>query len=657
MNNHNAYSSRRRAKHTFPKRPMYKEAFQIKPIPLNWFRGVGSAISVGTPALLGVLMGNPALGILASIGGFTFLYVSNETYAQRAVRLFWVALGLAVSFALGALCSYNTILTVLMFGIVGGLSTLMFTLFQITGPSGMFFVLAYAVGTSMTANLNVILHNSLILFLGGMFAWMVGMAGVIMNPHRTESKASSAVYYSLANLLSAVGTAQFTDLQHQTASLMQQADRTLMNSKWFGRKDKPYTEKLRVLNTQAREIFLSILDISLMPKHEVEEQLSSALQIIGDQLLGKENEVGFAVPTFEDELNLSLKNLYLNIKVAFEISSTNAIDYKTDPKDYKTKTGFRVLLKNVFTSGSNAPFIALRYGIILVISAAIAYGFHFDRSYWVPLSSASVMGGATYVASLHRGIQRSLGTIIGIIVGAILLWLHPQYVAVPLILASLQFVVELIYGRNYSLAVIFITPSTLLIGSTLQPELTSEYFISARIVDIIIGSAVAMVGITWLWRKTASKRLPSVFKEAVEREGELLVAILNCESIEVRKSIEEKLQNALIQLRLVYDNAFAESMRRNARTTILWPAVGDSLHLGYMLLAASRNDNNINHVSSDRIEKYQHGFAVLAESIENNKKPVMDMPALPEFPSIYEDIMQLKRSLRVLDSSLNLTRF
>ncbi|MFC7677301.1 FUSC family protein [Paenibacillus sp. GCM10028914] len=621
---------------------------------MNWFRGVGSAISVGTPALLGILMGNPALGILASIGGFTFLYVSNETYAQRAARLFWIAVGLTASFTLGAFCSYNTSLMVIMFGIVGGLSTLMFNLFRITGPGGMFFVLAYAVGTSMTSNLNEILQNAFILFLGGLFAWIVGMAGVIKNPHRTESRAISAVYHSLANLLSATGTEHYTSLQHQTASLMQQADHILINSKLFGQKDKQFTEKLRSLNAQAKDIFLSILDVSLMPKHEVEEQLCKSLQIIANQLQGKEKEVRFAVQPVDDELNNSLSNLYLNIKLAFEINSETVIHSTANPEELETKVGFRLLLKNVFKSGSNTPFIALRYGIVLIISAAIAYGFHFDRSYWVPLSSAAVMGGGTYVNNLHRGIQRSVGTIIGIIIGAFLLWLHPQSLAIPLILASLQFIVELIYGRNYSLAVIFITPSTLLIGSTLQPALTSEYFISARIVDIIIGSLVAIVGTSLLWRKTASKRLPLVFMDTVEKEGELLSAILNHESNQVKKSIEAKLQDSLIQLRLVYDNAFAESMRRNARTTILWPAIGDSLHLGYMLLAASRN--NINNVPRERIGKYEHFFAGLAQSIKNNKKPVMDIPALPEIPSVFEDMIQLKRSLRVLDFSLKYTK-
>lgn len=651
MNSSNTYSYRRHVKHTFPRKTTYKEVFRIKPLPMNWFRGVGSAISVGIPTLLGILMGNPALGILASIGGFTFLYVSNETYAQRAARLFWIALGLTASFALGAFCSSNTILMVIMFGIVGGLSTLMFNLYRITGPGGMFFVLAYAVGTSMTSNLSVILHNTFILFLGGLFAWIVGMAGVIINPHRTESRAISAVYYSLANLLSSIGTERFTDLQHHTATLMQQADHTLINSKFIRQKNKPFIEKLKSLNMQARDIFLSILDVSLMPKHEAEEQLSRALQIIGDQLQGKDKAASFTVQSMSDDSNHSLRNLYLNIKSAYEMNSETVIHSMKRTEEIQTKVGFRLLLKNVFSSGSNAPYIALRYGIVLIISAAIAYGFHFNRSYWIPLSSAAVLGGGTYIHNLHRGVQRSVGTIIGIIVGGFLLWLHPQSYAIPLLLASMQCIVELIYGRNYALAVIFITPSTLLIGSTLQPALTSEYFISARIIDIIIGSLVAIIGTSLLWRKTASKRLPFVFKETVEKEGELFAAILNSVSDDTKKSIEKELQNSLIQLRLVYDNAFAETMRRNARTTILWPVVRDSLHLGYMLLATSRN-NSIHHVSKERIEKVEHLFTVLAESIKSNKKPLVDIPALSEFPGVYEDMIQLKRSLRVLDFSL-----
>ncbi|MCG7381457.1 FUSC family protein [Paenibacillus sp. ACRRY] len=644
------HENRRRSKHHFPKKATYKEAFRIKPIPLNWFRGVGSAISVGIPSLVGFLIGDPALGILASVGGFTFLYVSNETYSQRAVRLFWIALGLTASFALGALSSYNDVLMVLMFGVIGFLSTMLFNLFQIVGPGGMFFVLAYAIGTSMPHDMAAIGPNVLFVLLGAIFAWIVAMTGVLVKPYGNETKAVSAVYQSLSSLLSSIGTDHYTERQHQAAFLIKQADRTLSHSTFFGKRNrnKCVLEKLIRLNVQAELIFLSILDVSQERKHEMEDQLVESLQIISNQLRDKNSSKHFDVRISEEGSSSSLRDLHANVKCAFEIQSgTN--DLITAPVSSSTaesaKIVFGDLIQKAFSKDSHIPFAALRYGTIIIISAAIAYGFHLNRSYWVPLSAAAVMGGGTYVSSLHRGIQRSVGTIIGIWIGAALLWLKPAGLFISLTLAGLQFIVELIYARNYSLAVMFITPSTLLIGTTINPALTSGYFISARLVDIIIGSIVAIVGTTLLWRKISSKRLLTVFSDTVEKEGKMLIAMLESEHTRIQASKQQELQQALLQLRLVYDSAFAESLRRDVKVTSLWPAVGDCLHLGYMLLAASRHPSG--EGAEERVQEYKVYFERLTHSIKNKEKLIMDVPRLPEYPLIHEDIVQLQRSLRI----------
>lgn len=650
MENHYIKEHRRRTKHYFPKQATIKEAFRIKPVPLNWFRGIGSAISVGIPSLIGFLIGMPALGILASIGGFTFLYVANETYAERAVKLFWIALGLTAAFILGSLCSYNVILLVLMFGVVGGLATLLFSIFQVTGPGAMFFVLAYSIGSSMPHDLNAIAPNVLYILMGALFAWIVGMAGVVMKPHGTETRAVSSVYHSLSRLLSSIGTDQFTEFQHQTALLLKQADRTLSNSKFFGRRDKDrlHLGYLIKLNTQASRIFPAILDVSLVPKHPVEEQLSESLRVIATQLPERNLGENFTVRPAEGELSSFLRNLFRHIQAAFHLDSDIEKASTINPA-MESKAGFLEVMKSAFQSGTNVQFTALRYGIVLILAAAIAYGFHLDRSYWVPLSSSAVMGGGTYVASLHRGVQRSVGTIIGVLIGAVLLGLHPPALVIPFILAALQLIVELIYGRNYSLAVMFITPSALLIGMTVQPAHSSTYFISARLVDIIIGSIVAIIGTMLFWRKASSSRLLTVFSETVQHEGKLLTAILNHECVQTKESIGRKLQDELIQLRMVYDSSFAESITRNPKITVLWPAIGDCLHLGYMLLAASRKPSGKETANlEERVKEYQQYFAALAKSIHDYKKPVMDIPGLQEYPSIYADIMQMQRSLRVI---------
>ena len=50
----------------------------------------------------------------------------------------------------------------------------------------------------------------------------------------------------------------------------------------------------------------------------------------------------------------------------------------------------------------------------LTIAAFIAYFLDFERSYWIPLSCAAVMTGATIIATFHRTVQRMIGTIIGL---------------------------------------------------------------------------------------------------------------------------------------------------------------------------------------------------------------------------------------------------
>ncbi|MFK0524249.1 FUSC family protein [Paenibacillus illinoisensis] len=644
------HDNRRRPKHQFPKKPTYREAFRIKPIPLNWFRGIGSAISVGIPSLIGFLIGDPALGILASVGGFTFLYVSNEPYSQRAVRLFWIALGLTASFALGALSSYNDVLMVLMFGVIGFISTLLFKLFEIVGPGGLFIVLAYAIGTSMPHDLAVLGSKVLCVLLGAIFAWIVAMTGVFVNPHRNENKAVSAVYQSLASLLSSIGMDTYTERQHQTAFLIKQAERTLSHAKLFGKwnRNNYVLEKLIRLNAQAEVIFLSILDVSQEKKHEIEDQLAESLQTMSNQLRDKDKEKHVNVQISEEGSSTFLRNLYADVKFAYKIHS-GIVDFipasaSAGAEEKKNVIGY--LIKNAFSRDSHIPFVALRYGTIIFISAAIAYGFHLNRSYWVPLSSAAVMGGGTYVSNLHRGIQRSVGTIIGIWIGAALLWLKPAGLFVSLTLAGLQFIVELIYARNYSLAVMFITPSTLLIGTTINPALTSGYFISARLVDIIIGSIVAIVGTALLWRKISSKRLLTVFSDAVGKEGEVLISMLESEHTPIQAPKQQELQHALLQLRLVYDSALAESLRRDVKVTSLWPAVGDCLHLGYMLLAASRHPSR--EVAEERVHEYKVYFERLTHSIKDNENLCMDVPdvpSLPEYPLIHEDLVRLNHSL------------
>ncbi|GAA4170285.1 FUSC family protein [Gryllotalpicola koreensis] len=111
--------------------------------------------------------------------------------------------------------------------------------------------------------------------------------------------------------------------------------------------------------------------------------------------------------------------------------------------------------------------------------------------YWAMVSAIaalSVPGGYNRVL---RATHRFVGTLIGLGIGALLLLFHPTGLAAIVIIIVLQAGVELVVVRNYSLALIVLTPLVLVIGELGGPQPIGE-LIWQRGVETFIGIAVAV---------------------------------------------------------------------------------------------------------------------------------------------------------------------
>ena len=89
--------------------------------------------------------------------------------------------------------------------------------------------------------------------------------------------------------------------------------------------------------------------------------------------------------------------------------------------------------------------------------------------------------------------HRILGTFIGIGLAWIILIFNPEKIVMIVIITVLQFIIELFVVRNYGLAVIFITPLTILLtetGSEVHHQV--ETLMQARLLDTIIGSLIGL---------------------------------------------------------------------------------------------------------------------------------------------------------------------
>lgn len=117
-----------------------------------------------------------------------------------------------------------------------------------------------------------------------------------------------------------------------------------------------------------------------------------------------------------------------------------------------------------------------------------------NKPYWVPISCAAIMQGTNLQLVLQRKIHRVVGTALGMV----LAWcifsqsLHGWSFALAII--ALFFIVEILVVHHYGLAVIFITPLTMLFAEGSASRVLHESLVVTRMGDIALGSVIGFIG-------------------------------------------------------------------------------------------------------------------------------------------------------------------
>lgn len=117
-----------------------------------------------------------------------------------------------------------------------------------------------------------------------------------------------------------------------------------------------------------------------------------------------------------------------------------------------------------------------------------------DNPYWVPISTAAIMQGATFRAVWERQVHRIVGTFIGLGVAWGIFSLSPDPWLLATLITLLSFLIEALVTRNYGLAVIFITPLTLIFAESAIATAAPDRLLLARLIDIVLGSCIGCVG-------------------------------------------------------------------------------------------------------------------------------------------------------------------
>lgn len=499
---------------------IFIQALKVNNKPFPWLKAFSAGVATALPVVIGLLFGNLEYGLIGALGGFTYLYVFNIPYAQRAKKIFLVALGLSFVTYLGTIFAPYPMAIAILMGIIGAVVIFIFGALKIAGPSAIFFVLVFSMATGMPINPDEALLRAGIVFASGCLAWVIAMAGWLFDPHGPEKGVVKRVYLQLAKLLDTVGTEQFIQTKHKVMDVLNESEETLSAGYIPWRKTDEF-KRLYLLNKQANELFIDTVENFSSAEEQLPKELSDSLRNIANSLEGK-NSVDLLRPK---EMDKQVNELFQIIHAVHTTLYEPVNNIKVIQFD---KTSLNTILMGALDKNSIVFISSLRFGIITTIAAIIAFQFEFARSYWVPLSCVAVMGGETIVSTFHRAIQRFFGTVIGILIAAVILSLQPTGFFIALFILILTFITELFIVKNYGLAAMFFTPSALLMAETTSQQVFNfSYFAEARLIDIVIGSTIGLIGVYIVGRKSASSRIPHQLSKTLRSQAQFIMVLFS----------------------------------------------------------------------------------------------------------------------------------
>ncbi|RIJ76737.1 FUSC family protein [Nakamurella silvestris] len=455
-------------------------------------------MSLTLPLAIGTALDRPAYGALAAIGAFTAMYSQNRPYRQRTRRWLLIAALLLLSFAAGLATGASLWGGIIVIGVVAAVTTFATKVMGIGPPAGYMLVLACATGTHLPPDLSAAPGRLTLVALGAVGAFLVCSAGWFAAPDGPERRAVAEAARAVATVLRSRGADSHAALEQAAYRAIHEANIAVILGSERGDRGRliRVLQALRdLVDPKAREESEQGDGVEGAAADEVDR---IATCLLGSWPLRREVDPGSVGGT---DAAVPLADLRAALAAAPGTSPS--------PRPFPGPLSlWRKRSPRALRSG-------LRAGVAATAAGCVAVALQVDRPYWGAAAAVAVLAGDGTRATLVRGWNRFAGTVVGVLLAGGIIAMEPDPVAIVVIVAGLQFVIQLVIKRSYGLAVVAITPLALLLADAATGTLSTGDLLP-RLLETAIGCALALLSRFLIFPNSSAKALPSVLA-SVER--------------------------------------------------------------------------------------------------------------------------------------------
>jgi uncharacterized membrane protein YccC len=565
-------------------------AVRPKPAPVPWGAMVRAALAVCVPLSVGIVAGRRDIWLLLAIGGLTGTVIdSGGPYVVRVKRAVIAdVFGGAAGLVIGMLIHDRGWVAVASLVVVAGVSALISRLGSTASATGLQLLVFTALGLGPFGALRPWWHIVLGFASGIAWALLLLVPGWLLSPRSPEQSAVAGVYHALAGELRAIGIDRAAETRRAVTAALNSAYDTLLTARaTAGGQSRRMTHLMAVLNASSR-----VAEAVVMLRREGTRPpplVAGTLDRLGDAIAaGSPRRGGLLrrgphldatpVPPIPPPWSSNLGSLELRDALAAfarTMAWTPAMPPEPAPRTPLRERARAVLgtLLDQLRGGRLAWTFTIRLMVCVGLAAVASEVLPLQRSYWVVLTVAIVVkpdNGSVFARALQRGI----GTIVGAVLGAVILAAVPYG---PWLLLPMAVLAAQPYGRlrNFGLGATFMTPVIVLLIDLLAPagwRLPEE-----RLVDTLLGCAIVLLVGYATWPSSWHSHLPRQFAATLRDICRSMEAALIPDPDPAARSrgwqLRRKAYRALGDLHGEYQRAMSEPAAVSRRASAWWPTI------------------------------------------------------------------------------------
>ncbi|WEN16674.1 FUSC family protein [Rhodanobacter sp. AS-Z3] len=634
-----------------------------------WRVVIRNTAAVVLPLGIGMATGHPQIGLGVGAGALNTMFSDQPgPYRQRLRQLLLAALAAALASLIGFLIGGNLLPLLLATAICGFAGGLLVVFGTDTARVGMTSMILLMVTASTPTTLDNALGSAALIFGGGLLLASFSLVGWPLQRYWPERQALVVVYRGLSAL------ARETRHDEADAPALSEAMTTLQQT-LLGRHHAHgrAMEAFRVLLELAERIRLELtamieLDDAVALPSSFRDDAGGVLQSIADAMEDGDSPEQAArllltlrahapsitathgspsEPSTRDGRSAHVQALIGQIAAAVRNAdwAGSRGELRASAAETHLPSTLRgsapwALLRASLTPRSVAFRHAVRMAVCLSGTLALSRLLDLPHGYWLPMTAAIVLR-ADFASTFNFGLLRVLGTVLGLVLTTVLLYITPaQPWAHLALMAVLCMAFRYLAGAHYGIAVAALTGTVVILLSF--EGVAPAAAVADRVINTALGCGIALLAyVVWpTWERGRARAALTTMLDAYADYLRVLVSPNSHARNETRSAARTARVNAQASMeRMRSEPATPPALLALARTLF---ANGNRLARTAMTLEAMIDDLAGSPAQAEARDFVEH----CASTLQVISATLRGGPVMPEMPDLRARQLQLAKDVQ-----------